>query len=440
VKPRKYQAQDIKTLLQDPVGWYAADIGTGKSLVALKVFEALWKAKKVARCLIVATPRIMEHTWPDEIAKWTKFKYSVLHGGPVKIAKAMDVDVPIYLTTYDTFVKILESDALYDDVTMVIFDESHKLKSPSAKRFKTVKKHIKRFEYRLLMTGSPMPKSLEDLWSQSYLLDEGERLGKYISHFRNRWFQRSWDGFGWDPRPGVKDEIFEALSGLMLRREATKEAGIPEVTVNDLRITLPPKARKVYAELHEELITRVASKEVMVFNAGAAAMKVRQVCNGFVYDADHNALAVHTAKSDALADLIEGLDGAPLLVAYSFKEDARTLEEVHGIPCLTGLTGRQAKNMIASWNRGEMPGMAIHPDSAGEGLNLQFGGHHMCWYSLPWNPASYWQTIGRLARSGQEYSVLVHRLITEGTIEPRMARTLLDRAADQQDLFNAITQ
>lgn len=442
LKSRKYQLEDIEWILEDTVTLYAADIGVGKSLVALKVFEARYDAGEVERVLIVATPRIIEHTWPAEIRKWTPhFEYAVLHGGPVKIRKALEKDVAIYLTTYDTMPKVL--DLLWDDITMIIFDECHKLKGGRTARFRAIKKHIRSFPYRLMMSGWPMPNSIEDLWSQAYLLDEGASLGRFITHFRNRYMLPHYSGFGWMPRPGIEDELFADVEGLMLRREATREAGIPKVLINDVLVTLPPQAKRIYMELEDEFMTKIQNEVVSVFNAGAASMKLRQVCNGFAYGSDGKGRIgheVHPKKFEALAEILETLDGNPTLVAYSFQQDAATLLDRFEIPSFTGVSGRKAQKLLDDWNAGLIPALAIHPASAGEGLNLQEGGHHLVWFGLPWDPGMYHQTIGRLARSGQRHAVIVHRLIAKGSIEERMADVLIAKTSNQKKLFAAIRQ
>jgi SNF2 family DNA or RNA helicase len=443
LRARKYQTKDIAWLLQNDSSLYAADIGVGKTMVALKVFEERQKAGDVDRCLVVATPRIIEHTWPDEIQKWVpNMTYAVLHGNARKRAKALEEDVDIYLTTYDTLKMIIGD--LYDDINMIVFDESHKLKGGRTARFKTVKKHYQSFPYRLLMSGSPMPNSLEDLWSQAYLLDGGASIGKFITHFRNRYCLPHPSGFGYVPREGAEDEIFNELSDLVLRREATKEAGIPEIISNDILVTLPRDALRVYTELEKDFVTQIQNNVVSAYNAGVASMKLRQVVNGFVYDttgSGREAHHVHSAKLDALAELLEGLQGNPLLVAYVFKQDAVTLRDELGIPSFTGLTGRNARNLLDAWNNQEVPALAIHPASAGEGLNFQKGGHHLAWFGIQWNPAMHWQTIGRLARSGQRHSVMVHRILAKASkIERRMAEALVSKSASEKRFFDAVVR
>lgn len=433
---RKYQLADLRWLLQRPCAMYAADIGTGKSLVALELFKRRRKRGEVQRCLIVATPRIIEHTWPDEIAKWCpEYTHATVHGP--KWRQALDTDADFYLTTYDTFKKI--AGELYDDINMVVFDESHKLKGHSSQRFKQVKPFLRSFEFRLAMTGSPMPNSLEDLWSQSYVLDHGASLGAFITHFRRRYFTPHPAGFGWVPNENAQAEVFSELRGLVRRREATPEAGLPEVLHNDIMVSLPPKVYAQYKQMEDDFLLALDSGTVAAANAGGASSKCRQIANGFVYEGRKRVPhAVHTKKLEALDELVESLQGQPLLVAYSFAEDLRHMQ-LRKIPTLTGLGRTKARALLASWNRGDVPVLAIHPASAGEGLNLQAGGHHIAWYGLPWDAGMYKQTNGRLARSGQTHTVVVHHILARHTIERRVAAALSAKKSSEESLFRALS-
>lgn len=432
---RKYQQQDLRWLLQRPCAMYAADIGTGKSLVALELFKRRRKRGEVHRCLIVATPRIIEHTWPDEIAKWCpEFTHATVHGPKWK--QALDTEADFYLTTYDTFKKI--AGELYDDINMVVFDESHKMKGYGSQRFKNVKPYLRSFEFRLEMTGSPMPNSLEDLWSQAFVLDYGASLGAFITHFRRRYFTQHPAGFGWLPNEGAEDAIFKELRGLWRRREATPEAGLPKVLYNDILVSLPPKVYSQYKQMEDEFLMRIDGGMVEAANAGGASSKCRQIANGFVYEGrQRTAHFLHDKKLDALDELVDSLQGNPLLVAYVFKEDLRHMQK-RKIPTLTGLGKTKARALIKQWNAGTVPVLAIHPASAGEGLNLQAGGHHIAWYGLPWDAGMYKQTNGRLVRSGQRNTVVVHHLIARHTIERRVAQALAKKKANEQSLFKAM--
>ncbi len=436
-KLRKYQQQDLRWLLQRPSALYAADIGTGKTAVALELFKRRHARGEVAKCLVVATPRIIEHTWPDEIAKWCpQFSYATVHGP--KWQKALDEDVELYLTTYDTFKNI--AGQLYDDITMIVFDESHKLKGYNSKRFKNVKPYLRSFEFILEMTGSPMPNSLEDLWSQTYILDRGASLGAFITHYRQRYFTPHPAGFGWLPNENAEKEIFKELRGLMRRREATAEAGLPKVVYNDIAVSLPPKVFARYRDMERDFLMALESGTIEAAGAGGASSKLRQICNGFVYEGRHRKVhQMHTKKLEALDELIDNLQGQPLLVAYTFAEDLTQMQK-RKIPTLTGLGTTKARAVIAQWNARQLPVLAIHPASAGEGLNLQAGGHHLAWYGLPWDPVQYRQTVGRLARSGQTHAVVVHNLVARHTIEKRVAAALAQKTANEQSLFKAIAK
>ena len=271
------------------------------------------------------------------------------------------------------------------------------------------------------------------------MLDHGASLGAFITHFRRRYFTPHPAGFGWLPNAGAEKEIFKELRDLWRRREATEEAGLPKVLYNDILVSLPPKVYAQYKQMEDDFLMALESGLIEAANAGGASSKCRQIANGFVYEGrQRKAHAVHTKKLEALDELIESLQGQPLLVAYTFKEDLRHMLK-RKIPTLTGLGRTDARALLAKWNAGGVPVLAIHPASAGEGLNLQAGGHHIAWYGLPWNAGLYKQTNGLLVRSGQTHTVVVHHILARHTIERRVAQVLAQKKANEESLFKAVS-
>ncbi|MCV0012811.1 DEAD/DEAH box helicase, partial [Mobiluncus mulieris] len=320
---------------------------------------------------------------------------------------------------------------------MVVIDELSSFKNHRAKRFTALVKmrpHVKRW---VGLTGTPASNGLMDVWAQFRLLDGGERLGRFITRYRDRWFvpdkRNGMQVFTYKPRAGAEDEIYGAIGDMTLSMRTTDHLQLPELTVTTTLVTLEPKERKVYEQLKADLVLDLDGATIDAANAAALSGKLLQLASGAIYTGDGQWAPVHDRKLDALEDLYEAANGSPLLVAYWFTHDRKRI------------TARfpQARELktsadIEAWNRGEIALGLIHPASAGHGLNLQAGGHLLVWFSLTWSLELYQQTNARLYRQGQSEPVTITNLVAEGTLDETVLKALDAKDATQAALIDAV--
>jgi SNF2 family DNA or RNA helicase len=336
----------------------------------------------------------------------------------------------------------------------LIVDELSKFKDTSTQRFKMLRHVLPTFGRRWGLTGSPAPNGLIDLFGQAYVLDEGRTFGRFVTNYRTNFFVPSWDGFSWELRDGADKEIYKRLKPLALRMAAEDYLDMPKLVENEVTVTLPKEARRVYDELEDALYVEIGDKKVIASNAAAASTKCRQVANGGVYVDDSLKLLLkapkserewvdlHLAKVEAVSDLVDELQGEPLLVAYDFEHDLARLKDRFGpkTPHIGGGTTTKAATAIeAAWNAGKISLLLGHPQSLAHGLNLQGAGFHVAWHSLTWNFELYEQFIHRVWRQGQKASrVFVHHIIAEDTIDRAILAALRSKKKGQQALFDAL--
>lgn len=454
----------MKAMIENPAFALLLDPGLGKTSITLAAFDILKKMGIVKQMLVIAPLRVCYDVWPEEIAKWEDFNHlthALLHGPKKEERLRSDVDIFVMnpegvewlAQTEKVNSRKRESTREWDWPEMLVIDESTKFKHGNTNRFKDIKTVLPHFDRRYALTGTPAPNGYHDLWGQYYMLDLGERLGEYVTHFRRKYFVQGWDGFGWEIRDGgAEEEIEQAVSDITLRLSAEDYLDLPPMIQKDIGVALPPKAMELYVELQEEFILQVASGEVTAANAGVLGSKLRQVANGRVY-LDEDGLVetenkrnrkvgiIHKAKIDALKDLVEELQGQPLMVAYEFNHDLAALKEAFGddVPLLgKGTTPAKGRKITQAWNRGEIPLLFAHPQSAAHGLNLQEGGNNICWFSLTWNLEHYIQLVRRQWRQGQTKPVFVYHLLAKHTKDADVAVTVADKDATQKKLLAAL--
>ena len=438
--PHPYQLQAKQHILSHPSTALWMDMGLGKSSATLMAVAEMKERQEYNRVLIVAPVRVVRNTWPTEINKWDQFKgltYTVITGGtsPKKRGALLNKQTDIHLINYELLPWLVE---LYGDLwpyDVVVFDEFSKMKSSSAKRFKAMKKVRKHIDRVVGLTGTPASNGLMDLWSQSYLLDSGVRLGTTYWSFRNRWFrQTDYMGYSFAPRPGAEEEIHQRLADICLSMSAADYLTLPDRVDNVIYIDLPTKARTAYEELETEFITQLADETITALNAAAMANKCLQAANGAVYNGEGEALPLHDEKLQALDDVIEEAAGAPVLVAYTYKSDARRIQEKFKQAVMLG----DSPETIEQWNAGEIPLLLAHPASAGHGLNLQDGGNLVVWFGLSWSLENYQQFNARLHRQGQTKPVFVHHIVARDSIDEKVLRVLGEKEGVQRGLLEAV--
>jgi SNF2 family DNA or RNA helicase len=475
--PKNYMKKGVKFLLENAAAGLLLDPGMSKTAITLGATKILIKQRLVRKVLVIAPVRVCYEVWPKEVEKWADFNHlriQILHGPKKDQALATDAD--IYVVNYEglewlfqikkekittktgrTKVKISMDMKRFKALgfDLLVLDELHKVKNTASNRFKALKQVIKTFSRRYGLTGSPAANGLLDLFGQCYVLDEGRSLGKFVTSYRRKYFEPSYDGYNWDIRPGADEEIYKRVAPLMLRMSAADYLELPQLVNNDIYVDLPDDVMDVYTRLEDDLIAKVGNKVVTAATAATASMKCRQVANGGIY-LDQDVLKLikapkskrewvhlHTEKVDALADLIEELQGSPILVAYDFEHDLDRLRIKLGddIPYIGGkVTMKRSSELVKLWNAGKLPYLFGHPQSVSLGLNLQEVGNHVCWHSLTWDYTLYDQFIRRILRQGNKSKrVFCHHILARGTLDVKaILPAVRNKEINQNAFFDAL--
>lgn len=445
--PRPYQWTMIKHMLRNPRSNVWATMGSGKTGSALYVVNHLFKTGELVdgedRVLVLAPLRVASKTWPDESNKW-KFPCLRVADGTGSVAHrlaTLEEDFNVICLNYECIewlIGLYGSDLDEWPFTMVIADESTKLKSyrtkQGSKRARALARvaHLKQVSRWVNLTGTPSPNGLKDLWGQNWFIDGGKRLGLSFQAFSDRWLISVQEGDhkaakSYKPRPGADSEIHAALADVSITVDAAEYFGCEEPVVVPVLVDLPKKARKVYQEMEEKLFCELEEGEVEAVNAAARTQKCLQIASGAVYTTDDDGdrsqdwEKVHDAKLDALDSIYEELAGAPLLVAYQYKHDLARIKK--RFPFAQELKKGQAGNkQITQWNKGRVPMLLVHPASAGHGLNLQDGGHHLAIFSDTWNYEHYAQVVERIGpvrqfQAGHPRPVFIYLIQARDTLD-----------------------
>ena len=442
--PHPYQMRAIKLMLSQGSAGLFLDPGLGKTSTVLAAFKILKEKGYVKKMLIVAPLRPVYKVWPDEIKKWADFEgltYTILHGNLKTLNIQADVD--IYIINPEGLLWLFDPLTKYPKFDVLCVDESSKFKDSTTKRFKLLKPLLPSFARRWILTGTPVPNGLEDLFGQIYILDLGRSLGRYITHFRNTYFQRSgYNVYDWKPSPGSFQKVTERVSPLVLQLNAEDYLKMPELIYQSVAITLPPTAMKIYQDVENDFISLLESGALVAANAAVAGVKCRQIANGAVYTGvDREYLPVHAEKLDALEGILAELNGAPALVLYEFDHDrTRILERIGDVPVLgSGVSAKKLDAIIDRFNAGDIPVLLGHPASMGHGLNLQGSCRHVIWFGITWNLEFYDQAIARVYRQGQKADrVFVYHLVAKETLDETVLKKLNSKDRDQQSLLSAL--
>lgn len=445
--PRDYQERAIKLLLGQAALGLFLDPGLGKTSTVLASFKILKDQGMVKKMLLIAPLRPAYSVWPQEIAKWDEFRgltYTIVHGA--KKEEALREDVDIYIINPEGLLWLLQphSNRFRSDWDVLCIDESTRFKDSQSKRFKLLKPHIHRFSRRWILTGTPVPNTAVDLFSQTMILDQGSTLGKYITHFRNKfmWQPNPYQKYRWELKPGAFEDITGKIAPLVLQLNAEENLHMPDLINNYIYVKLPEEAREKYRDIEDDFITQIGEGVIVAANAAVASGKCRQIANGALYiNAEHDWEEVHSEKIEALKSLVEELNGNPLLLLYEFQHDAHRIQNIFpDTPQIGGgISARKADAYIQQFNAGELPLLIGHPASMGHGLNLQGVCHHVCWFGIPWNFEHYDQAIRRVYRQGQKNKVFVHHLVAEKTLDETVIQVLAEKERTQDNLLRAIS-
>lgn len=434
----------IKFMLERSCAGALLDPGLGKTSITLAVIKVLKAQKIINKTLIIAPLRVCYSVWPEEIKKWDDFKNltcTILHGKDK--AENLKQDVDIYLINPEGLEWLFCHDIKKLGFDVLVIDESSKFKRTNTQRYKLIKPFLPLFRRRYILTGSPVPNGYLDLFGQIYILDLGYALGRFITNYRNTYFYPSgYGGYDWKLQNGAEEKIQDRIRPLTIRLAAEDYLELPEMVINNVYVDLPEKAMAMYKDMEKELIIFLKDKALTAVNAASASTKCRQIASGGIYMNDGTAFNIHSAKDEAVQDIIEELSGTPVLIAYEFQHDRDRLIKALGknTPYIGGgVSPKRSSELEKAWNRGELPWLLGHPAAIGHGLNLQSAGNHIIWYSLTWNYELYDQFNRRIRRQGAKFKhVHVHHILARNTLDEVVLATLGGKKKTQDGFLDAL--
>ena len=445
-KPHGYQSLIIPFIQEVKRCAVWAGMGLGKTSSTLTALEELSLVEGVYPVLVVAPLRVARTTWPQEVKKWNHLKHLQvipICGGLKERQEALKIKVDIYTTNYEQLPWLVEYLGDKWPFKVVVIDEATKLKGFRLRQGTQRAKALARVAHTkikriVLLTGTPSPNGLQDLWGQMWFIDKGDRLGRTFDAFKQRWFYPSHTGYGVEASDNAQEQIQRALRDVCITIDAADWFNLQTPVINKLMVTLPPKAAILYKDMEKRMFMELEGNEIEALNAAAKTMKCLQIANGAAYlEGGVEWKAIHDEKLDALEDIVEEAGGMPILVAYHFKSDLARLRA--RFP-----QGKQldAKTQtIDDWNAGKIPMLFAHPASAGHGLNLQDGSNILAFYSVNWNLEEHQQIIERIGpvrqlQAGHKRPVFIHFILATGTVD-EMILERLQTKRDVQDILLA---
>lgn len=432
-KPHGYQAYCISKVIEIKKIGLFLDMGLGKTVMTLTAIRELkYNRFQVKKVLVIAPKKVAEGTWTREKEKWDHtrlLRVSPVLGSPAKRIRALITPADIYVINRENVCWLVDYYRNSWPFDMVVIDESSSFKSHKAKRFKSLTSVQPRINRIVELTGTPSPNGLEDLWAQVYLLDGGERLGRRYTQFRERYFDPGDRGqnviYNYKAKPGTEESILQKISDICISMKAEDYLQLPDVTYHEIPVELDTKAAKAYRDLEKKMVLELPGDEEDISVASAAALsnKLLQLGNGALYDEGRNVHEIHSCKIEAFLELIESLQGKPVLVFYNFQHDRTRLWEALKETKLR-IRELKATQDEDDWNAGQIDILLTHPASSAYGLNLQQGGNHVIWFGLTWNYELYTQANKRLHRQGQTERVIIHHLVCTDTRDEDVMRAL----------------
>lgn len=438
--PHSYQEYAVKFIESHPISALFLDMGLGKTSITLTaVNELLFDSFEVRKVLVIAPLRVARNTWCDEIKKWdhlSNIKYSIVVGTEKERISALNEKADIYIINRENVDWLVKKSGYKFDFDMIVIDELSSFKNHQSKRFKSLMKIRPKVKRIVGLTGTPSSNGLMDLFAEFKVLDLGERLGYFIGQYRNTYFKPDKTNgaivYSYKPLPNAEDSIYEKISDITVSMKASEYLKMPELVISNYKVEMSDNEKRQYDEMKKNLICEIKDGEITVSNAGSLSNKLSQFANGAVYDDEQNIVEIHSRKLDALEDIIESMNGKPLLVAYWYKHDLQRIKKRFDVKEI-----KTCKD-IADWNKGKIPVALIHPASAGHGLNLQQGGSTLVWFGLTWSLELYQQTNGRLYRQGQKNTVVIQHIVTKGSIDEQILKALERKNKTQEDLIEAV--
>lgn len=439
--PHDYQRYAAEFIITHPISALLLDMGLGKTSITLTAInDLLFDRFEIHKVLVVAPLRVARDTWSAEIEKWEHLKnlqYSVVVGTAQERISVLCIPADIYIINRENIQWLVEESGLPFDFDMAVIDELSSFKNHQSKRFRAFMKVRPKLKRIVGLTGTPAGNGLMDLFAEFKLLDMGERLGRLIGLYRNTYFQPDKRNgmviYSYRPLPNAEQQIYDKISDITISMKAADHLKMPELISSEYTVQLSEKEREKYDSLKKDLVLSEDNEEVTAANAASLSNKLSQMANGAVYSDDGETVHIHDRKLDALEDIIESMNGRPLLVAYWFKHDLERIKKRFEI--------REIKSSedISDWNSGKIPVALIHPASAGHGLNLQSGGSTLVWFGLTWSLELYQQTNARLWRQGQTAdTVVIQHIIAKSTIDEQIMKALKTKDTTQAALITAV--
>lgn len=445
-----YQERGVSHILDNPYCALFLDMGLGKTVTTLTAIKELLDNCIIGNALVIAPKKVTQVTWSDEIKNWAHLQgvtISVIDGNVKQRREAMRRKADIYAVSRDNIVWLVtEMGGVKLPYDMVVIDELSSFKNHQSKRFRALRK-VRKFIPRVVgLTGTPSPNGLIDLYAQMYLIDEGERLGKTITGYRDRFFRP--DKRNGDivytyalkkPADETEKAISDLISDITISMTAEDYLKMPDKIMLYDYVDMSDRCLKDYENFVMEQVLELINSDEPITAASAAALsnKLQQYANGAIYDADRNVREIHEEKLEKLKELVEAANGSPVLVAYQYQHDLhriiKALKEYNPVKL-------EKPEQIAEWNAGKIEVLVTHPASAGHGLNLQKGGNILVWFGNTWSLELYMQFNARLYRQGQSKPVYIHHIVTRGTIDEKIIKALSDKKETQDGLMQSIKE
>ncbi|HFZ7239540.1 TPA: SNF2-related protein [Streptococcus agalactiae] len=442
-----YQEVTKDFIIRTPYAAVILDMGMGKTATTLSAInELMFDRYEVSKVLVIAPLRVANTVWSDEIEQWEELRhlcYAKIVGTPKQRRAALEQDADIYIVNREILPWLVQQCSPYFKWDMVVIDELSSFKSWQSKRFKAfmaMRPYMKRV---VGLTGTPSSNGLMDLFAEFKVIDSGERLGRFIGEYRSRYFDEGRRNgnivYEYIPMDYAECQIYDKIDDITISMKAMDYLDMPELISTKKVVHLTDKETDNYKRFKKDyVLSDLEDGEVTAANAASLSNKLVQMANGAVYSDDHQVVSLHDQKLDTLEDIIEAANGEPVLVAYWFKHDLQRIEERLAKLKVQG-TVLKTEQDIREWNKGNIRVGLLHPASAGHGLNLQKGGHHLVWFGLTWSLELYQQTNARLWRQGQQAeTVVIQHIVTEGTIDEEILKALENKDAQQSRLIEAV--
>lgn len=443
--PHDYQTYTIEKMISTPHMMAILDMGLGKTVCTLTALDELLNDMyEINKVLVIAPLRVAEMTWSEEIEKWDHLKglrVSKVLGSEPKRIEALHQRADIYLMNRENVTWLIEYSIKKKawPFDCIVIDESSSFKNNQSKRFKALRKVVGIAKRVILLTGTPAPNSLMDLWPQMYLVDRGKRLGATITEYRNNYFNPGKKNrvivFDYVPKPGAEEAIYERISDVTMSLKAKDSIKMPERVDNFIKLKMDSRTKALYEEMEREYILTLEEENITAGSAAVVCGKLLQMANGAVYGEEGNVVHIHDLKIEALREVLSDYPGKPVMVFYNYKHDLARLKEAFKDEEPRELKTEEDKK---DWDQGKIRMLLAHPASMGHGLNLQAGGNVIVWFGLTYSLELYQQANARLYRQGQKETVIVNHLVTEGTEDENAIRRIKSKQLNQDELIEAV--